>query len=55
VNRIINNDIGTTSPHLSCVGAQTGLGGETFATDGAVEWPVFGPLYLSIVIAEMLL
>jgi len=54
-NGIINNDIETTSPHLSRVGAQTGLGGETFATDGAVERPVFGPLHLGVVVAEMLL
>lgn len=40
---------------LSRVGAQTGLGGETFAADGAVERPVFGPLHLGIVVAEMLL
>jgi len=37
------------------VGAQTGLGGETLAADGAVERPVFGPFHLGVVVTEMLL
>lgn len=41
--------------HLSRVGAQTGLSGETLATYGAVKRPVFGPLHLGVVVPEMLL
>lgn len=37
------------------MGAQTGLGGETLAADGAVERSVLGPLHLGVVVAEVLL
>jgi hypothetical protein len=37
------------------MGSETGLGGEPFAADVAVEWPVLGSLHLGVVIAKVLL
>lgn len=41
--------------HLGRMCAQTGFRGETFAADGAVKRPVFGPFHLGVVVPEMLL
>lgn len=41
--------------YLCRVGAQTGLGGETLAADGAVERPVLGSFHLGVMITEVLL
>ena len=40
---------------LGGVGAQRGLGGESFAADGALEGPVLGALQLGVVVAQVLL
>lgn len=40
---------------LCRVRSETALGGETLATDVAVEGPVLGPLHLGVVVAEVLL
>lgn len=44
-----------TMAYFRRVGAQTGLGGEAFAADVAVERAVFGALHLGVVISQVLL
>lgn len=50
-NEIVDVRFGTYMTDLRRVGPQTGLRGETFATDVALEGPIFGTLDLSVVVS----
>lgn len=41
--------------YLRRVGAQAGLCGESLATNITMEWTILGPLYLRVMVTQMLL